>query len=106
MTRTAERQQLSSNEVKELTVNHTQGDAKHMIRNESDVAAVIIEPIVGTNGVLVPPKEYLPRQSFETARIVGSSLSHISALQFTSGTIVRTRGQRQQLDSARKSGNK
>lgn len=34
---------------------------EHMILNESDVAAVIIEPIVGTNGVLVPPDEYLPR---------------------------------------------
>lgn len=34
---------------------------EHMIANESDVAAVIIEPVVGTNGVLVPPKEYLPR---------------------------------------------
>jgi len=33
----------------------------HMIENESDVAAVIIEPIVGTNGVLIPPKEYMPR---------------------------------------------
>jgi taurine--2-oxoglutarate transaminase len=33
----------------------------HMIRNESDVAAVIVEPIVGTNGVLVPPPEYMPR---------------------------------------------
>jgi taurine--2-oxoglutarate transaminase len=33
----------------------------HMIENESDVAAVIIEPVVGTNGVLIPPKEYLPR---------------------------------------------
>jgi taurine--2-oxoglutarate transaminase len=33
----------------------------HMIRNESDVAAVIVEPVVGTNGVLVPPPEYLPR---------------------------------------------
>lgn len=33
---------------------------EHMIRNESDVAAVIVEPVVGTNGVLVPPKEYLP----------------------------------------------
>jgi taurine---2-oxoglutarate transaminase len=34
---------------------------EHMIRNESDVAAVIVEPVVGTNGVLVPPAEYLPR---------------------------------------------
>lgn len=34
---------------------------EHMIANESDVAAVIIEPVVGTNGVLIPPKEYMPR---------------------------------------------
>ena len=34
---------------------------EHMIRNEADVAAVIVEPVVGTNGVLVPPPEYLPR---------------------------------------------
>ena len=34
---------------------------EHMIRNESDVAAVIVEPVVGTNGVLVPPREYMPR---------------------------------------------
>lgn len=34
---------------------------EHMIENESDVAAVIVEPVVGTNGVLVPPPEYLPR---------------------------------------------
>lgn len=34
---------------------------EHMIQNESDVAAVLIEPVVGTNGVLVPPREYLPR---------------------------------------------
>jgi len=34
---------------------------EHMIENESDVAAVLVEPVVGTNGVLVPPKEYLPR---------------------------------------------
>ncbi|HEX9656722.1 MAG TPA: aminotransferase class III-fold pyridoxal phosphate-dependent enzyme, partial [Bacteroidota bacterium] len=33
----------------------------HMIRNESDVAAILVEPVVGTNGVLVPPKEYFPR---------------------------------------------
>lgn len=34
---------------------------EHMIRNEGDVAAVIVEPIAGTNGVLVPPPEYLPK---------------------------------------------
>jgi len=34
---------------------------EHMIQNESDVAAVLVEPVVGTNGVLVPPPEYLPR---------------------------------------------
>jgi taurine---2-oxoglutarate transaminase len=34
---------------------------EHMIANEGDVAAVLIEPVVGTNGVLVPPKEYLPK---------------------------------------------
>ncbi|GJQ20886.1 MAG: aspartate aminotransferase family protein [Bacteroidia bacterium] len=33
----------------------------HMIENEGDVAAVIVEPVVGTNGVLVPPAEYMPR---------------------------------------------
>jgi taurine--2-oxoglutarate transaminase len=33
----------------------------YMIRNESDIAAVIVEPVVGTNGVLIPPKEYMPR---------------------------------------------
>ena len=34
---------------------------EHMIRNEHDVAAVLVEPIVGTNGVLVPPDEYMPK---------------------------------------------
>ena len=34
---------------------------EHMIRNESDVAAIIVETVVGTNGVLVPPPEYFPR---------------------------------------------
>jgi taurine--2-oxoglutarate transaminase len=33
----------------------------YMIDHEENVAAVIIEPVVGTNGVLVPPPEYLPR---------------------------------------------
>jgi taurine---2-oxoglutarate transaminase len=34
---------------------------EHMIENESDVAAVIVEPVVGTNGVLIPPPEYFPK---------------------------------------------
>src|SRR5215471_8207087 len=34
---------------------------EHMIENESDVAAVLVEPIVGTNGVIVPPAEYFPK---------------------------------------------
>jgi taurine--2-oxoglutarate transaminase len=33
----------------------------HMIDHDGDVAAVLIEPVVGTNGVLVPPDEYLPK---------------------------------------------
>src|ERR1700674_5349121 len=37
------------------------GLLEHMISNESDVAAVIVEPVVGTNGVLVPPPEYMPK---------------------------------------------
>jgi taurine--2-oxoglutarate transaminase len=32
-----------------------------MIVNESDVAAVLVEPVVGTNGVLIPPPEYFPK---------------------------------------------
>ena len=34
---------------------------EHMIANEADVAAVVVEPVVGTNGVLVPPTEYMPK---------------------------------------------
>jgi taurine--2-oxoglutarate transaminase len=34
---------------------------EHMIVNESNVAAVILEPVTGTNGVLIPPAEYFPR---------------------------------------------
>ncbi len=34
---------------------------EYMIKNENNIAAIIVEPVVGTNGVLVPPKEYLPR---------------------------------------------
>jgi len=33
----------------------------YMVKNESNVGAIFIEPVVGTNGILVPPKEYLPR---------------------------------------------
>jgi taurine--2-oxoglutarate transaminase len=33
----------------------------HMIDQEENVAAVIVEPVVGTNGILVPPADYLPR---------------------------------------------
>ncbi len=33
----------------------------YMIEREGNVAAVIVEPIVGTNGILVPVDEYLPR---------------------------------------------
>jgi len=30
----------------------------YMIREEGNVAAVFLEPVVGTNGIIVPPKEY------------------------------------------------
>lgn len=33
----------------------------YMIDHDENVAAVVVEPIVGTNGVLVPPPEYMPR---------------------------------------------
>src|SRR4051812_5490568 len=33
----------------------------YMIDHEENVAAVIVEPIVGTNGVLVPPPDYMPK---------------------------------------------
>lgn len=33
----------------------------YQIDHDENVAAVIVEPIVGTNGVLVPPPEYLPK---------------------------------------------
>jgi taurine---2-oxoglutarate transaminase len=32
----------------------------YVLKNEANVAAMIIEPVVGTNGVLVPPDDYLP----------------------------------------------
>ena len=34
---------------------------EHMIANESNVAAVVLEPVTGTNGVLIPPAEYFPK---------------------------------------------
>jgi taurine---2-oxoglutarate transaminase len=33
----------------------------HQLTREGDVAAMIVEPVVGTNGVIVPVPEYLPR---------------------------------------------
>jgi len=33
----------------------------YMIKEEGNVAAVLVEPIVGTNGKIVPPPEYFPR---------------------------------------------
>jgi taurine--2-oxoglutarate transaminase len=33
---------------------------EYMIKHEGNVAAVIVEPVVGSNGILVPPDEYLP----------------------------------------------
>jgi taurine--2-oxoglutarate transaminase len=33
---------------------------EYMIREEGNVAAVIVEPVVGTNGRIVPPPEYFP----------------------------------------------
>ena len=41
---------------------------EYQIEREGNVAAVIIEPIVGTNGVLVPPKEYLVKLRALTKR--------------------------------------
>ena len=41
---------------------------EYMIEREGNVAAVIIEPIVGTNGVLVPPKEYMVKLRALTKR--------------------------------------
>ena len=32
----------------------------YVLQNENNVAAIIVEPVVGTNGVLIPPKDYLP----------------------------------------------
>lgn len=40
----------------------------YMMDHEDDIAAILIEPIVGTNGVLVPPAEYLPRLAAQAKR--------------------------------------
>ena len=32
----------------------------YIVKQESNVAAIMVEPITGTNGVVVPPEEYLP----------------------------------------------
>jgi len=34
---------------------------EYMLQNEGNVAAVLVEAVVGTNGILVPVPEYLPR---------------------------------------------
>jgi taurine--2-oxoglutarate transaminase len=34
---------------------------EYAIKNEGNVGGVIVEPVTGTNGVIVPPKEYLPK---------------------------------------------
>lgn len=36
-------------------------DVLEMEGGDTQVAALIVEPVVGANGVIVPPKEYLPR---------------------------------------------
>jgi len=33
----------------------------YMIKNEGNVAAIFVEPVVGTNGIIVPPPEYYPK---------------------------------------------
>jgi len=33
----------------------------YMIKMEGNVAAIFVETVVGTNGIIVPPKEYFPR---------------------------------------------
>ena len=40
---------------------------EYVIKSEGHVGGIILEPVTGTNGVIVPPKEYLPRVS-EIAR--------------------------------------
>jgi len=33
----------------------------YMVKQEGNVAAIFVEPVVGTNGIIVPPNEYYPR---------------------------------------------
>lgn len=33
----------------------------YTIKNEGNVGGLVIEPVTGTNGIVIPPKEYLPR---------------------------------------------
>lgn len=40
----------------------------YQLEHEGDVAAMIVEPVVGTNGVIVPVPEYLPRLRAITRR--------------------------------------
>lgn len=44
----------------------------YMIREEGNVAAIIVEPIVGTNGRLIPPPEYYPmlRQTCDENKVM------------------------------------
>ena len=34
---------------------------EYTIKNEDSVAAIVIEPVTGTNGIVVPPEDFLPR---------------------------------------------
>ena len=43
------------------TASDTVEYVEYVLKNEGNVAAMIVEPVVGTNGVLVPPDDYLPR---------------------------------------------
>lgn len=43
------------------TASETVDYVDYVLKNEAGVAAMIVEPVVGTNGVLVPPDDYLPR---------------------------------------------
>ena len=43
------------------TASHVIDYYEYMLQNEAHVAAIIVEPVVGTNGVLVPPADYFPR---------------------------------------------